>query len=105
MAKAGETDPPASSESQTDLATKEEVQIGFGDAVRSLRGNAELTQEQLAASSEMHVTYISQIERGLTNISLFNLYRIAFALEISPARLLEEAGRQQTSSGTHSTGR
>jgi transcriptional regulator with XRE-family HTH domain len=87
------------------LPTKEEVQVGFGDAVRSLRGEAELTQEQLAASSEMHVTYISQIERGLKNVSLFNLYRIAFALEISPARLLEEASRHQAGSTKHSTGK
>ena len=87
------------------LPTKEEVQVGFGEAVRALRSGAELTQEQLAASSEMHVTYISQIERGLKNVSLFNLCRIAFALEISPATLLEEAARRQAGSPKHSTGR
>jgi transcriptional regulator with XRE-family HTH domain len=87
------------------LPPKEEVQVGFGDAVRSLRGDAELTQEQLAASSEMHVTHISQIERGLKNVSLFNLYRIAFALEVSPSKLLEEASKRQTSSAKHSIGR
>jgi len=87
------------------LPTKEEVQVGFGNAVRALRSDAELTQEQLAASSEMHVTCISQIERGLKNVSLFNLYRIASALEISPARLLEEAARHPSGSVKHSAGR
>ncbi|MDR6890032.1 MULTISPECIES: helix-turn-helix domain-containing protein [Variovorax] len=104
-AKASETGPPASSETNAGQPTKEEVQTGFGDAVRALRSDAELTQEQLAASSEMHVTYISQIERGLKNVSLFNLYRIASALEISPARLLEEAARHQAGSVKHSAGR
>jgi transcriptional regulator with XRE-family HTH domain len=36
---------------------------------------------------ELHMTYISQIERGLKNLSLFNVHRIAEALRVSPAEL------------------
>lgn len=75
------------------LPTKEEVQVGFGDAVRALRDEKKLTQEQLAESSEMHVTYISQIERGLKNVSLFNIHRIAHALSVPPGELMNAPGK------------
>lgn len=65
--------------------SKDEVLQRFGVAVRSLREGQELTQERLAELSDMHVTYISQIERGLKNLSLFNVHRLADALRVSPA--------------------
>lgn len=80
--------------SPTKLPTKEEVQVGFGHAVRALRDEQQLTQEQLAESSEMHVTYISQIERGLKNVSLFNIHRIANALSVPPGELLNAPDKQ-----------
>jgi transcriptional regulator with XRE-family HTH domain len=80
--------------SSAKLPTKEEVQAGFGDAVRALRDDLKLTQEQLAESSDMHVTYISQIERGLKNVSLFNIHRIAHALSVLPGELLNMPGKQ-----------
>jgi transcriptional regulator with XRE-family HTH domain len=69
-------------------ASKEEVQQRFGMAVRTFRDACQLTQEQLADFSDMHVTYISQIERGLKNVSLFNIHRIAGALGVAPGELL-----------------
>ena len=36
----------------------------FGDAVRALRREAGLTQEQLADKTGLHVTYIAGIETG-----------------------------------------
>ncbi|MBB4223923.1 helix-turn-helix domain-containing protein [Variovorax guangxiensis] len=76
------------------LPSKEEIQVGFGETVRALRDEQQLTQEQLAESSEMHVTYISQIERGLKNVSLFNIHRIAHALSVPPGELLNARGKQ-----------
>ena len=66
---------------------KDNVLLSFGAVVRVLRDERELTQEQLAERSEMHVTYISQIERGLKNLSLFNIHRLATALEVHPTEL------------------
>jgi len=74
--------------STSKLASKEDVQLRFGIAVRALRDARQLTQEQLAEFSDMHVTYISQIERGLKNVSLFNIHRLAHALSVAPAELL-----------------
>ena len=66
---------------------KDNVLLSFGAGVRVRRDERELTQEQLAERSEMHVTYISQIERGLKNLSLFNIHRLAMALEVHPTEL------------------
>lgn len=73
------------------LPSKDAALHGFGAAVRKLREDKELTQEQLAEFSEMHVTYISQIERGIKNLSLFNIVRVAHALGVSPADLFTAA--------------
>ena len=70
---------------------KDEVLQRFGAVVRLLRDERKLTQEQLAELSGMHVTYISQVERGIKNLSLYNLHRLAEALEVSPAALFEAA--------------
>ena len=75
--------------------SKDEVLLRFGLAVRSLRNERQLTQEQLAELSELHVTYISQVERGLKNLSLFNMHRIAEALHVSPAELFDTSSSKR----------
>ena len=49
------------------------IQIAFGDAVRDARVNHGYSQEELADLCGMHRTYISDIERGLRNVSLENI--------------------------------
>ena len=56
--------------------------IAFGAHLRLLRGEAGLTQEEVAHGAGIHVTYLSGIERGKRNPSLRNLQRIAVALGI-----------------------
>ena len=80
--------------STSKLPSKEDVQLQFGIAVRRFRDLRELTQEQLADFSDMHVTYISQIERGLKNVSLFNIHRLAHALSVAPGELLSASHAQ-----------
>ena len=55
----------------------------FGSHLRSLRQGQGLTQEEVAHRADIHVTYLSGIERGRRNPSLRNMRRIAFALGIS----------------------
>ncbi len=59
----------------------------FGLAVRSRREALGLTQEAFAAQAGIHRTYLSDIERGVRNVSLFNIERVAAALEVKISEL------------------
>jgi len=48
-----------------------------------------LSQEELAERADLHPTYISSIERGVRNVSLENISKLALALEISVPALFE----------------
>jgi transcriptional regulator with XRE-family HTH domain len=62
----------------------------FGSRVRAERERLGLSQEELALRADLHRTYVGSVERGERNISLLNLLRIARALGVSPADLLED---------------
>lgn len=66
----------------------------LGDRVRAARmsradesGRA-MSQERLAESAGLHRTYIGHVERGEVNLALWNLIRIAAALDIDPGDLV-----------------
>ncbi len=59
-----------------------------------IRTKLKLSQEALAEKSNLHRTYISDIERGQRNVSLENIYNIAMALEIEPYMLLQETEKR-----------
>lgn len=58
------------------------VKKDFGKRLRKLREEKGWTQEELADKAGMHFTYIGQIERGVRNPSLINLYKLARALGV-----------------------
>ena len=62
----------------------------FGQRVRYFRKLKSLSQEELAASCDLHRTYIGGIERGERNVSLNNVEKIAHALDVPVAYLLIE---------------
>ena len=61
----------------------------FGDRIRELRKEKQLSQEELAYKAGVHRTYLGGIERGERNPSLRNIYAVAVALDISLAELLD----------------
>jgi XRE family transcriptional regulator, regulator of sulfur utilization len=54
-----------------------------------LRKRAGLSQEKLAERANLHPTYLSDIERGVENVSLDVLMRLAGALRSSIHDLVE----------------
>ncbi|MFT4257372.1 MAG: helix-turn-helix transcriptional regulator [Pseudoxanthomonas sp.] len=60
--------------------------------IRAQRKARGLSQEQLAELANFHRTYVSQLERCVTNISIDGLERLAAALEIDVIDLLKDAG-------------
>lgn len=65
------------------------VKLQFGERLRNLRKERQLSQEEFAELTQLHRTYIGGIERGERNVSLINIVQIARALEITPSQLLE----------------
>ncbi|MCU1462834.1 MAG: transcriptional regulator [Acidimicrobiales bacterium] len=60
----------------------------LGDRVRARRTELGLSQEDLAAATGLHRTYVGSVERGERNISLLNIVRLADSLGIDPADLV-----------------
>lgn len=61
----------------------------FGEHLKELRKNKNLTQQEFAIKSGLHRNYIGMIERGERNPSLKNLELIATTLNISLSELMD----------------
>jgi transcriptional regulator with XRE-family HTH domain len=64
----------------------------LGGRIRSQRHALGLSQERLAERADLHWSYIGQVERGKhdkNGIGLVALLKLAAALELDPARLVE----------------
>jgi transcriptional regulator with XRE-family HTH domain len=58
------------------------VLIKFGEKIRQLRKEKNLSQEELADRAKLHRTYIGMIERAEKNITLTNIQKLATALDV-----------------------
>ncbi|HZL25039.1 MAG TPA: helix-turn-helix transcriptional regulator [Acidobacteriaceae bacterium] len=73
---------------------KAALPLSFGRAVRRLREQAGYSQERFAAQAHIDRTYMSEIERGTTNVSLEIIGRLARTLGIDLADLFAEVDRE-----------
>lgn len=62
----------------------------FGKTLRRLREERDVTQEKLAHAADLTTNYVSDIERGMTMVSLNTILKLAHGLECSPADLLAD---------------
>jgi transcriptional regulator with XRE-family HTH domain len=70
-------------------AQKRDAVALFAANMRRIRKAKKLTQEQVAEGADLHPNYISSVERAERNVSIRNIERIAAALDVSMAELLE----------------
>lgn len=68
---------------------KDECLKRFGQALREHRRKLGVSQEELAHRVGLDRTYVGGAERGERNVSLFNLVRLAHALDTTVSGLLE----------------
>jgi transcriptional regulator with XRE-family HTH domain len=56
--------------------------------LRRLRAERGMTQEDLAFEANLHRTFVAHVERGVRNISIDNIEKLANALKIQSHELL-----------------
>ena len=71
-----------------------EVRRRVGLNLRRLRAERGVSQEEFAFDCGLHRTYISGVERGVRNPTIVVLEKIATALRVPSARLLEEPSKK-----------
>ena len=72
--------------------TEPSLKSGLGAAIRRERFVLRISQGELAFRAGLHRTYISDLERGARNPSVESIEKLAAALQISVAKLFEQAG-------------
>lgn len=69
------------------------LQQELGQAIRTQRERLQISQENFADAIGMHRAYYGAIERGLKNLTLRNIARVAEGLGVTPAKLFVDAER------------
>jgi len=63
----------------------------FGRNLRLARRLKEISQEDLALSADLSRTYVSEVERGIRNVSIDNMGALAMALGVPLRDLVDPA--------------
>jgi transcriptional regulator with XRE-family HTH domain len=71
------------------MASRPDILLRFGKRVRTLRSEAGYSQESFAGACGLDRTYQGGIERGERNLALRNIEKIAKALKMSVAELMD----------------
>jgi transcriptional regulator with XRE-family HTH domain len=66
------------------------LEKSFGLRLKGKRNAQGVSQEELADRSDLHRTYVSQLERGLKSPSLNTLYALAEALKVDVTELVRD---------------
>jgi transcriptional regulator with XRE-family HTH domain len=66
------------------------LERSFGLRLKAKRNVLGVSQEELADRSDLHRTYVSQLERGLKSPSLSTLYALASALKVDVTELVRD---------------
>ena len=73
-----------------DLLVLAKLDSAFGKTLKSRRCSSNLSQEQLGLKSGLSRPYISELELGKKDPSLFTIFKLANALELKPSVLIDE---------------
>jgi transcriptional regulator with XRE-family HTH domain len=65
--------------------------LALGEAIRELRAEQGISQEQLALIAGVDRSYLGRIERGDNNVAMLTLARIAQALDVTVTEVAARA--------------
>ena len=65
--------------------------IALGRVIREIRLAKGISQENLALLAEVDRSYVGRVERGDNNVAILTLAKLAKALGISVAKLMQKA--------------
>lgn len=74
----------------------EELLIAYGKSIRLIRQSKQISQEELADACGLHRTYISDVELGKRNVSLENIGKIAYALDVKISDIFIEVEQNES---------
>ena len=66
-----------------------DIKIRFGRAIRRIREERGINQEEAAERCGLHRTYYSGIERGVRNVAIQNVEKIARGLKVGLPELFK----------------
>jgi transcriptional regulator with XRE-family HTH domain len=70
------------------------IDTTFGAVLRKKRLGKKFTQETLSIDSGLSRAYISELEMGHKDPSLYTIFKLASALKIKPSSIIDEVERQ-----------
>ena len=77
--------------------TSKQLTQHFGDAVRAVRQDLGISQEELASRCGLHRTYLAGVEHGTRNPSLKSIGKIAIGLGLPVSTLFRRMETMQLS--------
>lgn len=78
----------------------ESINVNLGRTIRHQRAALGISQEELAARSDLHRTYVADVERGNRNPSLVSIQAIAKGLGVPISELFHQVEQfQKTEAG------
>jgi len=70
-----------------DGQTKKQIMTAFGENLKKVRLQKNLSLRDLAAAADMEHKHIDGIEKATINPTLTTIFALAFALEVDPTAL------------------
>lgn len=69
----------------------DDISKALGVAIRELRAKIPISQEELAHRAGLDRGYMGSVERGVYNLTIKNIEKVARALKVKPSGLLKVA--------------
>ena len=66
------------------------IDHAFGKVIKKQRLSEEFTQEAISEETGLARSYISELEMGKKDPSLFTIFKLAKALKIKPSLIIDE---------------